>query len=101
MNRVRAGRAIPVSFSLGGWFSLGIFSGGSPSSRTVPCPAKTVRRDDIESTINAATSTLGYLWGAERYQYTWKTEARWKGTCRELTLAFSDGSVRTAVFQFT
>ena len=100
VNRVGAGKAIPVSFSLGGNFSLGIFAAGAPSSQQVACPGSNVRRDTIETTVKAKTSTLTYLRWTGLYTYTWKTDPRWHGTCRQLTLAFADGSVRTAVFQF-
>jgi CSLREA domain-containing protein len=98
LNQVKAGQAIPVKFSLGGDQGLGIFVSGSPSSGGVACG--TARVDPIEQTVTAGSSSLSYDAASGRYQYVWKSDKAWAGTCRRLTLSFQDGSTQTALFQF-
>jgi hypothetical protein len=35
-----------------------------------------------------------------QYSYTWKTDKRWAGTCRQLVVRLVDGSEHIASFQF-
>jgi hypothetical protein len=37
---------------------------------------------------------------ADEIEYTWATNKEWGGTCRQLSLKFTDGQVFTADFQF-
>ena len=99
VNRVNAGQAIPVKFSLGGNQGLAIFAAGYPASQPISCNSGNPT-DVIEETVTAGGSSLSYDATTGQYKYTWKTEKAWKGTCRKLVLTFSDGSVRFALFQF-
>ena len=99
LNRAKAGAGVPVKFSLGGDFGLDIFTDGYPSVSQIACPGTTV--DAIEQTVSVGASHLVYDATTNRYTYLFKTSKSWAGTCRELTLLFSDGSTRTANFQFT
>lgn len=87
---VKAGSAVPISFSLGGDRGRDVLAAGYPLTRacatgnavrTVPKPA------------------LSYAKGSGRYSFVWKTERSWAG-CRELVLRFRDGSELTARFAF-
>jgi len=100
VNTMRAGRAVPIKFSLGGDRGLDIFATGSPSSRAISCQTG-APVDAIEETIaGAGQSSLSYDAASGQYTYVWKTESSWRG-CRELSLAFNDGSTpKTARFQF-
>ena len=55
--------------------------------------------DVVEQTVSAGGSGLTYDAGSGTYTYIWKTLKSWTG-CRKLTLAFADGSVQEAIFQF-
>jgi len=70
---------------------------GSPSSAAIPCDAA-APVDVIEQTVTNTNSGLTY--GGGQYNYVWKTDKSWAGTCRQLTLAFKDGTVQTAHFKF-
>ncbi len=98
-NAVKAGRAIPVKFSLNGDQGLDIFEAGYPKSQEVDCedaaPSSTV-----DETVTAGNSSLSYDAVADQYIYVWKTEAGWKGTCRILRVRLSDGQEQTALFKF-
>ncbi|HEX4947303.1 MAG TPA: PxKF domain-containing protein, partial [Blastocatellia bacterium] len=98
VNRVSAGSAIPVKFSLGGNRGLNIFAAGFPVSQQIACGSGTP--DDIEETVTAGASSLTYDATTDRYHYVWKTDRAWKGTCRKLMLKFNDGTTREALFQF-
>jgi hypothetical protein len=37
---------------------------------------------------------------ADRYNYVWKTDSAGAGTCRQLNVTLSDGSMHTAKFKF-
>lgn len=100
LNRVKAGSAIPVKFSLGGNQGLNILQAGSPSSGVIPCDLSDPV-DEIESTVNAGGSSLTYDATANQYVYVWKTDKAWAGTCRQLVVVLNDGTAHTANFQLT
>ena len=102
VNTVKAGRAVPIKWSLldsdGGYVTdLGTFR--SLSSQSVNCAIGTPS-NAIEETVGAGGSGLSYDPLTHRFQYNWKTTSGWKGTCRVLTLVLTDGTRRDAVFKF-
>jgi Concanavalin A-like lectin/glucanases superfamily len=100
LNVVQAGRAIPVKFSLSGYQGPSIFAAGSPSSHQVSCTTSDPL-DTVEQTVTAGGSSLSYDATTDQYNYVWKTDKTWAGTCRELDLAFAPGGTHTALFKFT
>jgi hypothetical protein len=99
INSVKAGQAIPVKFSLGGDKGLNIFAAGYPKSAVVACDA-TAPVDNIEQTVTAGGSSLSYDPTTGQYNYVWKTEKAWAGTCRLLIVTFVDGTTQYAKFRF-
>ncbi|MER7959884.1 PxKF domain-containing protein [Streptomyces sp. NPDC096030] len=97
VNEVNAGRTVPVKFSLGGDQGLDILAPGSPSSQQVTCNSS-APVDVVETTTSQ--SGLAYNPETGQYQYNWKTQKAWSGTCRVFTLTLDDGTVRTLNFQF-
>jgi uncharacterized repeat protein (TIGR01451 family) len=97
LNSVNAGKAIPVKFSLSGNKGLDIFAAGSPSSVSLSCASGDPGVDIVE-TVNAGGSSLSF--GGDQYNYVWKTESSWAGTCRQLRVTLNDGSVHVANFKF-
>jgi len=97
LNSVNAGRAIPVKFSLSGNKGLNIFATNNPYSVSFNCSTNDPGVDVIE-TVNAGGSSLTY--SPDTYNYIWKTENSWAGTCRQLVVTLNDGSVHTANFKF-
>ena len=67
MNLAKAGRAVPVKFSLNGDQGLNILASGSPSSRSVSCDNWTAQDDGTES-LSAGGSSLSY--DPSTYLYT-------------------------------
>jgi hypothetical protein len=86
-NLVRAGQAVPVTFSLGGDFGLDVFAPGSPAVAVVACPSASATSSAVGS-VSATTSRLTYDALTGLYTYLWKTERTWAAGCRTLTLRF-------------
>jgi hypothetical protein len=102
VNSAKAGSAIPVKFSLNGDRTLDIFyQGTAPGSATsTNCASGTV--DAIESYEGTVTTSgLKYDATTGQYNYTWKTDSKWAGSCRQLAVKLKDGSVHVAIFKFT
>ena len=99
VNVVKAGRAIPVKFSLGGNKGLDIFAAGFPVSGQMAC-SDGGPLSDIEETVTAGGSSLSYDAATDTYTYVWKTENSWAGTCRGLIVRLNDGSDHVALFKF-
>jgi uncharacterized repeat protein (TIGR01451 family) len=99
LNVVNAGRAIPVKFSLSGNKGLNIFAANSPYTVAISCDGS-APQSDVEETLTAGGSSLGYTAGSDQYNYVWKTESSWAGTCRQLVVKLNDGSTHTANFKF-
>jgi Tol biopolymer transport system component len=97
-NAVKAGRAIPVKFSLGGDQGLDIFAEGYPRSATIPADPN-APLDAIEQTETAGESSLSYDPTTDRYTYVWKTDKAWAGQSRQLVLKLDDGSEHEASFE--
>ena len=97
LNVVNAGRAIPVKFSLSGNKGLGIFAANSPYTVAITCDGS-VPQTDVTGTLTAGGSSLNY--SADTYNYVWKTDSSWAGTCRQLVVKLNDGSEHRANFKF-
>lgn len=99
LNEVKAGRSVPVKFSLGGDQGLDIFAAGYPKSHEIDCSSAT-NVDGIESTVTAGSSGLSYDPATDQYTYIWKTKKTWASTCRQLVVEFQDGTIQRANFEF-
>ena len=97
LNAVNAGRAIPVKFSLSGDKGLNIFAPNNPYSVSLNCNTNDPGVD-VTETLTAGGSSLTF--SGDVYNYIWKSEASWAGTCRQLIVTLNDGSVHTANFKF-
>jgi hypothetical protein len=88
---VKAGDDVPVKFSLNGYQGVDIFA--APPAWKPGCPSPS-------SDSSKAFGTLTYKASVDRYVYLWKTDRSWAGSCRELIVAFADGTVRRANVRF-
>jgi hypothetical protein len=50
--------------------------------------------------LTAGGSSLSYDAVSDRYNYVWKTNKAWKGTCRILLVKLNDGTDHFAKFRF-
>lgn len=99
VNAMKAGRAVPMKFALGGDFGLGVMSAGSPTSVQVSCSTG-APTDDVEITTAAGGSSLSYDAVTGTYTYVWKTATSWALTCRTFRMKLDDGTVHEALFTF-
>ena len=103
VNRVKAGSAIPVRFSVEGARrsgrnrNLNVLKAGSPASVAVACAANATG-SPVTETVLAGSSQLRA--SGDNYTYTWKTSPTWSGTCRKLVVTLVDGSKHEALFRF-
>jgi probable HAF family extracellular repeat protein len=98
LNKTRAGKIIPIRFSLGRDQGLDIFATGYPKSETIPCNS-TTPVDAIEETASGKHG-LFYNARTDRYEYEWETSSTWRG-CRQFVMKLKDGSVQRANFSFS
>lgn len=99
VNSASAGRSIPLKWRI-------VNAAGAPitnlSSVTVTSAAggcsANVPADPVEEYAITASGLQNL--GDGYYQFNWKTERAWAGSCRTLRLNLGDGVVRTALFQF-
>jgi hypothetical protein len=97
-NRVQAGDAVELTFTVEGYQGSTILQSGSPSSSPITC--KAVRSEHrIAESILAARSGLRQH-GVSKFKYIWKTDPNWAGTCRKLAVTLVDGSGYEALFRF-
>jgi len=99
MTLADAGSTIPVRFSLGGDQGSNIFLAGFPASRPVSCTTGDVL-GGFTSANNPGGSALSYGRGNRVYNFGWKTELAWAGSCRELVLRFQDETQERVVVDF-
>jgi len=82
---------------LGGDKGMDIFVAGYPKSVQINC-ATNVPMGTPVPTFNPGGSSMSYSGG--QYNYVWKTDKAWAGTCRQLIIKLVDGTVQTANFSF-
>jgi hypothetical protein len=99
VNMVTAGQSIPIQFSLGGNFGLGIIAAGYPTVQQVSCTSGAPVNTGTE-TDTAGASGLQYDATTGTYTYVWKTSKSARGTCQVFTLGLTDGTTYTANFQY-
>ena len=98
-NVVNAGARVPVKFSLSGNQGLSIFAPGYPRSEPIPC-SPSVPLDVIEQTLRSGGAGPSYDATTDTYNYKWRTDSAWTGTCRQLIVRLNDGTEHIAYFMF-
>ena len=88
-----------MKFSLAGNQGLNIFAAGSPTSQKINCDSSDPI-DLIEETVTAGGSSLSYDASSNQYNYVWKSDKAWAGTCRQLSVKLIDGTTHVANFKF-
>jgi hypothetical protein len=99
VNVAKAGRAMPVKFSLDGYYDMDILEAGYPKSQEIDCDWLEPL-DTAEESVSNGSKRLSYKKSTEAYTYIWKTEKAWAGSCRQLILKLNDGTVHVAYFEF-
>jgi hypothetical protein len=99
LNKAKAGGAVPVKFSLGGDQGLDIFATGYPLSRQIECGTGTPLGGS-ESAETPGSSGLTYDPLIDQYNFVWKTDSSWGGTCRQFVIKLIDGTTHYLDFEF-
>ncbi len=100
MNTAKAGRTVPVKYSLrdvNGAAISDLTSFVSLISAPIACDTN-VPTAAAEETDAAGSTTIHFESG--QFIYNWKTQAAWVGTCRMLQLTLNDGTRHMVAFQF-
>ena len=102
LNVVEAGDAAPIQFDLGGDLGLDVLRDAhSPASQQISCDTlEPVQYAPTFPTQTTGNRGLTYSKGQDRYQYNWKTDESWGGTCRQLIITLEDGTQHRANFRF-
>jgi len=101
VNLIKAGRSVPIKFSLDGDQGLDIFAAGYPVSFSYTCDdgagwVNEIAEEDIIET--AGKSGLSYDPAADEYSYIWKTNKKWD-ECRQLQIKLRDGTNHMVLFE--
>jgi hypothetical protein len=98
-NRVKAGEAVPIRFTVDGYRGATVLKAGSPTSSPISC--QTVRSENIvDETEPANYGGLRQDGAKFKFKYIWKTNPNWAGSCRKFVLTLVDGSSYEALFRF-
>ena len=98
LTDIKAGTVVPVVFSLGGDQGLDVLAAGFPQSAPVSCAAP----GTLSSGLATAGGPLSYQkTPGGRYRYGWVSSKSWAGTCRQLIVVLTDGTVHRANVRFT
>ena len=92
VNGIKAGQSVPVKFGLGGDHGLDVLLGGAASSAAIPCSAGAAVDPMEVSVLAPGASVFGYDPLTGLYQFNWKTDKSWAGSCRRLLVRLDDGS---------
>ena len=98
-ERVKAGDAIPIVFSLGGDLGLDVLADGSPSTAKVDCDGRPAPTES-EPALSKGGRGLWFNKRTGHYVFVWQTKKSWKGTCRTFVLSLDDGSVHQLTVSF-
>ncbi|MGW0506011.1 M36 family metallopeptidase [Micromonospora sp. NPDC003241] len=108
LNTLPAGDAAPMKFQLASNRGLDILASNSPYSRLVDCDTlRTVNPDGSitprpapVAAVNPGNSRMSAN-ARGQYNYVWKTDPAWAGTCREFVLTLDNGYQYRTYFRFT
>jgi uncharacterized repeat protein (TIGR01451 family) len=92
MNQAKAGSQVPLKFSLGGNFGESVFASGSPQQQQIDCQPGKGTGAGSPMTIPPAGFTLNFNVGNNQYNFNWKSDPAWAGTCRAIILKLNDGT---------
>lgn len=99
-NTEHAGQAIPIQFSLGGNYGLGILVSGTPLVQQVDCTTGSPIGSSTQA-VTVGNSGLQYNTATGTYTFPWKTASSFAGTCQVFILVLNDNTHDTASFKFS
>jgi extracellular elastinolytic metalloproteinase len=108
INSATAGATVHLPFTVdGARGKAGVLAENSPFSRQVDCVTRMVPSEEPPNITPRARPVTAGPGKARlkkldhgRYEYEWRTDAAWAGTCREFVLTRGDGVQHRAFFEF-
>jgi hypothetical protein len=101
VNRWKAGKKVPVRFSLGSYRGPLPLAAGYPKSAPVACGTGAQPAGGEKARGSWKKASVGQSKrGRGAYTFLWKTEKKWAGGCRQLILKLDDGSIHRVEFEF-
>ena len=98
LNVVKAGKIVPVRFSLGGDHGLDVVEDSWPRTPALACDANATQHQ-VTELVTGLAGALTFDPVTEQYTYLFKAKPAWSGTCRELKIRFTDGQTRSLRFR--
>ncbi|MGZ4139916.1 MAG: PxKF domain-containing protein [Actinomycetota bacterium] len=92
----RASSSIPVWFSLDGITDVSVVT--ALTSAPAACDGSGATGPATSVSMNGA---LRYDRPSDRFNFVWKTDKSWAGTCRLLEIGLNDGTTHTLLFNFS
>jgi hypothetical protein len=99
VNRVRAGRLVPVRFSLAGFHGFDVLADGHPQVAEIECGSGAEPAAGDRARLVGRHRVHWSRW-SRSYVLLWKTRRSWAGSCRQLLVGLADGTTRRADFRF-
>jgi predicted extracellular nuclease len=99
LNHANAGSSVPVHFRVPAARSADIFMPGFPQSQQTACGAR-VPLGAPEPVDSPGRSSMRRDAASNEFNFVWKTNKTWGGTCRRFRVMFKDGSTHDAHFAF-
>jgi Tol biopolymer transport system component len=94
LTSFKAGDRVPLRFSLAGYAAGDVVAAAFSTTQACTAPGEA---DGGEAVAGA----LAYNGTHDRYTFTWQTDKRWAGTCRQVALQLTDGTTHRANMRFT
>jgi hypothetical protein len=95
-NSAHAGSVVPIKFSLSGYQDATPFT---VESAPIACDSGQPLGAP-ETALSPGASGVQYDSTTDQYQFNWKTDAGWAGTCRQLIVTTNDNVAHGADFEF-
>jgi alpha-glucosidase (family GH31 glycosyl hydrolase) len=95
-NAAHAGSVVPIKFSLSGYQDATPFT---VESAPIACDSGQPLGAP-ETALSPGASGVQYDSTTDQYQFNWKTDAGWAGTCRQLIVTTNDNVAHGADFEF-
>jgi hypothetical protein len=97
LNGARAGDPLYLKFSLGENAGLDVLPAGSIQMQTISCSSGAPIGAPVALPL---LQGLRFMPGGY-YQLVWRTQTSWAGSCRQVILAFDDGTEQRLNFRFS
>jgi len=100
VSRATAGARLHIQFDLGGDRGADVLAAVAPATSARVACGDGAPQGGTSPVVSAKRGIVYFDARLDRYVLPWRTDRRWAGTCRRLTLRLTDGEEYTADFRF-